>query len=166
MDISVASATATIMKDVYNGTDLHNGNSDVEPWEATRKSSHTERSTRHLSKKPRIDRVSLDQDEVPYSLRSLFQRSSVDERTEFISWLFEGALARCVSEPLSRGSLLPSSQAETKEKPPKSRQTKRRKSSQALNGIQASERHSRKGEPWSTEEEDLLIRLRKEQNLQ
>lgn len=139
----------------------------MELGEATGQSSHTEQSTRHLSKRPRIDRASPDRKDVSYSLRSIFQQSSIEKRTEFISWLFEGALSRCVSEPLNRhDSLLPGSLAGTKEKKSKSRQIQRQKPSHALNGIQTSERHSRKGEPWSTEEEDLLIRLRKEQNLQ
>ena len=150
-----------------DGTSLHTGSINVEPGKATGQSSDSEQSTRHLSKRPRIDRAWPDREEVPYSLRSLFQRSSVNERTEFISWLFEGALSRCVSEPRSRhGSLFPDSPAETKKKPPKSRQTQRHKAARTPNGIQASERHSRKGEPWSTDEEELLIRLRKEQNLQ
>ena len=80
----------------------------------------------------------------------------LSREAEFTAGLFEGALARCVSEPLScPGSLLTDSEARAKRKGIHQRP----KSPQALND----QRLSGKGKARSTEEEPVIW-LRKEQS--
>ncbi|KAF3391611.1 hypothetical protein F1880_007460 [Penicillium rolfsii] len=86
------------------------------------------------------------------AVRAQFSALPVEDRLQFLSWLFEGALSHCVSTrpntdvaSVSRcGSSQDQSSSNTEpvEAPP-----------------------SRKGLPWSMEENRLLVNLREEQNL-
>ncbi|KAB8067216.1 hypothetical protein BDV29DRAFT_163619 [Aspergillus leporis] len=82
------------------------------------------------------------------SLRSHFTSVSVDERLQFLSWLFEGALPRCMS-----GSDLSVSERIAQQTYYVSQPT----DSTALPET------SRKGMPWSSEEKGLLLRLREDE---
>lgn len=75
------------------------------------------------------------------SLRSHFTSVSVDERLQFFSWLFEGALPRCMPESDAQPTHYVSQPADSTALP----------------------ETSRKGMPWSPEEKDLLLRLRKDE---
>ncbi|RWQ95419.1 hypothetical protein C8Q69DRAFT_486494 [Paecilomyces variotii] len=67
---------------------------------------------------------------------------SIDERLQFLSWLFEGALQRCISE-------YPPTASKQGEAP----------------GASGMDVHgsSRKGMKWSVEESDLLLKLRRDE---
>jgi hypothetical protein len=82
------------------------------------------------------------------SLRSHFTSVSVDERLQFLSWLFEGALPRCMSESDLRVSERIAQPTHYVSQPADST---------------ALPETSRKGMPWSSEEKDLLSRLRKDE---
>ncbi|OOQ83690.1 hypothetical protein PEBR_33475 [Penicillium brasilianum] len=84
------------------------------------------------------------------TLRAQFSALSVEERLQFLSWLFEGALSHCFHWPPRR------------EKISKSR------SQHAGESAQAQEigcTPPRKGLSWSEEEIRLLVKLREEENL-
>lgn len=82
------------------------------------------------------------------SLRSNFMSVSVDERLQFLSWLFEAALPRCISQSDS-------------EAPERIAQPARH----LTQSTDSAEPHgnSRKGMPYSSEEMDLLLRLRRDE---
>jgi chitinase len=83
------------------------------------------------------------------SLCSDFTSVSVDERLQFLSWLFEGALPRCVSES-----------------DPKEPDRVARPAHRWLDQLTGSTEFygtSRKGMPWSSEEVNLLLRLRRDE---
>ncbi|KAL4899377.1 hypothetical protein BDW74DRAFT_171554 [Aspergillus multicolor] len=73
------------------------------------------------------------------ALQSQLTSLPLDDRLQFLSWLFEGALSRCMP-----GTTCP----EMEQNPVVCR------------GVQ---RRSRKGMPWSAEEADLLVKLRKDE---
>ncbi|KAF9889997.1 hypothetical protein FE257_006677 [Aspergillus nanangensis] len=82
------------------------------------------------------------------SLHSHFTSVSVDERLQFLSWLFEDALPRCLSQ----------SDEEAPERIARpTRHLARSNDSAEPHG------NSRKGMPWSSEEVDLLLRLRRDE---
>lgn len=82
------------------------------------------------------------------SLRSHFTSVSVDERLQFLSWLFEGALPRCLSQTDSGA---PKRIA--------------RPARHLARSADSAEPHgsSRKGMPYSSEERDLLLKLRRDE---
>lgn len=82
------------------------------------------------------------------SLRSHFTSVSVDERLRFLSWLFEGALPRCMSESDLGVSTRIAQPTHYESQPADST---------------ALPETSRKGMPWSSEEKDLLLRLRRDE---
>jgi hypothetical protein len=82
------------------------------------------------------------------SLRSHFTPVSVDERLQFLSWLFEGALPRCITQ----------SDSEAPERIA-------RPAPDLAQSTDSAEPHgnSRKGMPYSFEERDLLLKLRRDE---
>ncbi|CAG7976447.1 unnamed protein product [Penicillium salamii] len=92
------------------------------------------------------------------TVRAQFSALSVEDRLQFLSWLFEGALTHCSSTPSSAVGASPSSQCD---------EITNDCDHTSLN-IQVVDRQhssSRKGLPWSVEEYHLLIKLRDKQNL-
>jgi hypothetical protein len=85
------------------------------------------------------------------TLRAQFSALSVEERLQFLSWLFEGALSYCLHRPPRR------------EKVSTSRSQHAGESAQA--GEIGCTPSSRKGLLWSEEEIRLLVKLREEENL-
>ncbi|KAE8155678.1 hypothetical protein BDV40DRAFT_112331 [Aspergillus tamarii] len=85
-----------------------------------------------------------------------FLSLSIDERLQFLSWLFEGALQRCVSE-------YPPTASKQGEGPAASRSTISDVMEQGLRGGMNVHGSSRKGMKWSAEESDLLLKLRKDE---
>lgn len=79
------------------------------------------------------------------TLRSHFVSLPLDEHLQFLSWLFEGALPRCMSDSS------PTREAGRSNPPHKIEQNQ-------------PEGSSRKGMPWSSEEVDLLLKLRKDES--
>ncbi|KAL2793209.1 hypothetical protein BJX66DRAFT_351982 [Aspergillus keveii] len=90
------------------------------------------------------------------ALRSQFTSLPLDDRLQFLSWLFEGALSHCMSD---------TSQTACEEL--KARESRRSRPRPEINqswSVRKSVRtNPRKGMPWSTEEVDLLVRLRKDE---
>ena len=89
------------------------------------------------------------------SLRAQFSALSVEDRVQFLSWLFEGALSRCLP-PLS--GTVATSTADN---------TKIAESSPSYSAEDTSEEPHfwRKGLPWSAENDSLLMKLKEEENL-
>ncbi|KAL4766945.1 hypothetical protein BDW60DRAFT_170704 [Aspergillus nidulans var. acristatus] len=89
------------------------------------------------------------------ALRSHFLSLPLNDRLQFLSWLFEGALPRCNSEalPAARGD----AQAKIRRSRPPQGVVQNPGTSRHARGS------SRKGMPWSTEEVNLLLKLRKEE---
>lgn len=85
------------------------------------------------------------------TLRAQFSALSVEERLQFLSWLFDGALSHCLHRPPRR------------EKVSTSRSQHAGESAQA--GEIGCTPSSRKGLLWSEEEICLLVKLREEENL-
>ncbi|KAL2812131.1 hypothetical protein BDW59DRAFT_44464 [Aspergillus cavernicola] len=90
------------------------------------------------------------------ALRSHFVSLPLDERLQFISWLFEGALPRCMSDHSPTASEQGESRAT-------SRSTLPDVIEQARQGSTEVQGSSRKGMKWSSEESDLLLKLRKDE---
>lgn len=143
-----------------------NTDSDREVSKADRRSSQTKELARRPSKRPRTGTAPHEGGGSFLTLRSHFLTSSVDERLQFLSWLFEGALPRCISGSPSALNL--SSRTENigrNEVQLVRYQRQPHKAAQTLDGNNDPLVHSRKGMPWSVEEAGLLMELRKEQNL-
>jgi hypothetical protein len=89
------------------------------------------------------------------ALRSHFLSLCLNDRLQFLSWLFEGALPRCNSESLltARGD----AQATIRCSRPLQGVVQDPGTSRDARGS------SRKCMPWSTEEVDLLLKLRKDE---
>ncbi|KAI3092205.1 hypothetical protein CBS147333_10244 [Penicillium roqueforti] len=96
------------------------------------------------------------------TVRAQFSALSVEDRLQFLSWLFEGALTHCSSTPSSADahsvSGCISSQCDD---------INDNCDHTSLNTqvIDAQHTSSRKGLPWSVEEDRLLIKLRDKHNL-
>ena len=119
---------------------------------------------RHMNNRPgRFNKSSSHRQSISFpTVRAQFSALSVEDRLQFLSWLFEGALSHCASSPSSPGAAsLPrcvSGQFDdiTYECDHTSLNTE-------LVEVQGTS--SRKGLPWSGEEDHLLMKLREEQKL-
>ncbi|KAJ6118842.1 hypothetical protein N7471_013462 [Penicillium samsonianum] len=92
------------------------------------------------------------------TVRAQFSALSVEDRLQFLSWLFEGALTHCASAPLSAAVASPSNQCD-------GRTDDRGHTSLNTEVTDAQHASSRKGLKWSVDEDHLLMKLRDEQNL-
>jgi hypothetical protein len=101
-----------------------------------------------LRKRVRGSSATASKDNSFSSLCSHFTSVSVDERLQFLSWLFEGALPRCMSESDLGMSTRMAQPTHCVSQPADSN---------------ALPETSRKGMPWSSEEKDLLLRLRRDE---
>ncbi|KAH1599094.1 hypothetical protein KXX34_007611 [Aspergillus fumigatus] len=90
------------------------------------------------------------------ALRSYFVSLPLDDRLQFLSWLFESALSHCMSDtsPTACGE---------GELRPTYRPSPQPVIEQSPRVIRRNQRSSRKRVPWSIEEEDLLVKLRKDE---
>lgn len=92
-------------------------------------------------------------------LRDQFSSLPVEERLQFLSWLFEGALSQCLYVPspfndVSKSNYTSKEEAVT---------TSSAERSSVAHGMQNCS--SRKGLPWLAEENRLLVQLREEESL-
>ncbi|KAJ6026418.1 uncharacterized protein N7446_004983 [Penicillium canescens] len=92
------------------------------------------------------------------TVRAQFSSLSVEDRLQFLSWLFEGALTHCTSAPSNAAAASPSSQYDD---------ISDDYGHTSLNNeaVEAPHTSSRKGLRWSAEEDRLLMKLKDEQNL-
>lgn len=94
------------------------------------------------------------------AVRAQFSALSVEDRLQFLSWLFEGALSHCVStcanaDAASMSRSIPSQDVDISYDYPSSN----------TELVDTQSTPTRKGLPWSAEEIYLLVKLREEQNL-
>jgi hypothetical protein len=128
----------------------HNTDPDVSPSNGASENSHvsgqsktSKRKTQRLDgrapKRLRVPSKFPTREDSFTALCSHFLLLPLDERLQFLSWLFEGALPRCMPEA----------------GPAACEDRNVQSASHSTQGP------SRKGMPWSTEEVDLLLRLRR-----
>ncbi|KAJ5288020.1 hypothetical protein N7478_003706 [Penicillium angulare] len=141
----------------------HFGLDDIENSAlASRLNSQTTMKARQSSK---VDRRTRAKDSARMSfsiLRGYFCSLPVEERLQFLSWLFQGALSQCLHrstnshDASSLGFVAGDADFSTPSV----------QSSPDANAVDAEpSRTSRKGLPFSAEEDRLLVKLRKEENL-
>ncbi|KAL2871267.1 uncharacterized protein BJX67DRAFT_219589 [Aspergillus lucknowensis] len=128
-----------------------------QPESAKRKTPQSDGRGRKGSKRHRVRSPSPPREDAFTTLRSHFMSLGVDDRLRFLSWLFENALPRCMSD---------SSPIVSEE-----REVQATRCLSSPHGIEQSpgvsrevRGRSRKGTAWSTEEKDLLWKLRKAEN--
>ncbi|GKZ98169.1 hypothetical protein AnigIFM59636_002193, partial [Aspergillus niger] len=102
-----------------------------------------------LSKRIRGPMSGPKEDSSFLALRAHFLSLSNDERLQFLSWLFEGALPRCLPG-------LDSKMSKDKDERP-ARDVDHPSRFRGQHGT------SRKGKPWSSEEVNLLLKLRRDE---
>jgi hypothetical protein len=131
-----------------------------------RKCGRTLRPDRRPPKRLRATAVICQKEGSFSTLSSHFSASPVAERLQFLSWLFEGALPRCMSD-LKRTTYIapPTVEKEGGDLRSSPRLTRSRERAPALDNSNMPRPSSRKGMPWLPEEEDLLVKLRREQGL-
>jgi hypothetical protein len=124
----------------------------------SKKSSGTRKGhTRIGSARPK--KVSGHRQSVSFpTVRAQFSSLSVEDRLQFLSWLFEGALTHCASAPSNAAAASPSSQYDDIS-------DDYGHTSLNTEAVEAPHISSRKGLRWSAEEDRLLMKLRDEQNL-
>ncbi|KAL4954946.1 hypothetical protein BDW69DRAFT_130917 [Aspergillus filifer] len=118
-----------------------------------RKRQQSDRQTR---KRSRACSTSPCKDDSFTAIRSHFVSLPLDDRLQFLSWLFEGALQHCMSDlsPIvckdgdARATNCSSPQDKTQQRSIIRREARK---------------GSRRGMPWSTEEGTLLLKLRKDE---
>jgi hypothetical protein len=130
---------------------------DCQTSKINKGSGTRQRHSRNGSSRPKKGSVHRQSISFP-TVRAQFSALSVEDRLQFLSWLFEGALTHCSSTPSNAVGASPSSQYD--EINDNCDQT-------SLNTqvIDAQHTSSRKGLSWSVEEDRLLIKLRDKQNL-
>ncbi|KAI9036872.1 SANT/Myb-like DNA-binding domain-containing protein [Aspergillus affinis] len=137
------------------GPDESYSNSSRGNHHVSGKSTGTKRKTQQLdegARKRSRARSTLPSKENSFTaLRSHFVSLPLDERLQFLSWLFEGALSRCMSD-CEQGDAWSTSHSTL----PGAIEQARRGSTE----VQGS---SRKRTEWSPEESDLLLKLRKDE---
>lgn len=82
------------------------------------------------------------------TIRAHFFALTAEDRLQFLSWLFEGVLSRCFPPPNTAAT-----------------STEKSGSSSKIGDTPAVSRSSRKGLPWSAEEDRLLVELKEEKSL-
>ncbi|CAG8008675.1 unnamed protein product [Penicillium salamii] len=130
---------------------------DCQTSKVKKGSGSRQRHTRNASARPKKRSSHCQSISFP-TVRAHFSALSVEDRLQFLSWLFEGALTRCSSAPSSAAGASPSSQCDeiTDDCDHMSLNTQ---------VVDAEHTSLRKGLPWSVEEDHLLIKLRDKQNL-
>ncbi|KAJ6039010.1 hypothetical protein N7499_012062 [Penicillium canescens] len=118
---------------------------------------------RHINKSPgRFNKSSGHRQSISFpTVRAQFSALSVEDRLQFLSWLFEGALSHCASSPSSPDAASPSRPV------PGQFDVSYDCDHTSLNTERAEVQgtFSRKGQPWSGEEDHLLTKLREKQEL-
>ncbi|KAL3470248.1 hypothetical protein BJX99DRAFT_52329 [Aspergillus californicus] len=117
-----------------------------------RKRQQSDRQTR---KRPRAYSTSPSKDNSFTAIRSHFVSLPLNDRLQFLSWLFEGALQHCMSDL----SLIVCKDGDARVTSCSSPQDKTQQSSIICREARG---NSRRGMPWSTEEGSLLLKLRQD----
>ncbi|KAL4759744.1 uncharacterized protein BDW70DRAFT_78109 [Aspergillus foveolatus] len=132
---------------------VHGNNHVVKPRSRKRKINQSDsRDSKRLQARSTLP---LREDSFT-ALQSHFMSLPLDDRLQFLSWLFEGALSRCVSDTSSTA-------CEGGEARVTCRSSPQYEMEQNPGACWKDQRSSRNRMPWSREEADLLLRLRKEE---
>ena len=97
------------------------------------------------------------------TVRAQFSALPVEDRLQFLSWLFEGALSHCVSTRADTDIASVTRCASSQDVDVMTHDCDRQSSNTDL--VEAEDPPSRKGLTWSREEIHLLVNLREEHNL-
>lgn len=127
----------------------------------TKASDMRKRQTKRLS--GRSSKIPDNRQSISFSkVRTQFSELSVEDRLQFLSWLFQGALSHCASTLLSAGATSPSGYISCQYDG-----TTSDSEHTSLNTelVEMQSTSSRKGLPFSVEEDHLLVQLRDEHNL-
>ena len=116
----------------------------------------TQQSDRRVHKRLRVPSISPPRGG-PTTLRSHFISAPLDDRLQFLSWLFEGALSHCMSSSTPTANEEREVLATSCSRTPHETEQNRRDRRKARGGL-------RTNMPWSTEEASLLLKLRKGEN--
>lgn len=110
-----------------------------------------------ICKAPRVCSMSVPREDSFTALQSQFTSLPLNDCLQFLSWLFEGALSYCVSD---------TSQTACEELKAREgcRSSPRSEINQSRSVCKSVRKSSRKGMPWSTKEEGLLVKLRKDED--
>ncbi|KAJ5771441.1 uncharacterized protein N7511_003492 [Penicillium nucicola] len=130
---------------------------DCQPSISKKSSGTRKRHTRIGSSRPKKSSVHRPSLSFP-TVRAQFTALSVEDRLQFLSWLFEGALTHCASTPSNTATASSSSQCDDIS-------DDYSHTSLNIEAVDAPHTSSRKGLRWSPEEDRLLMKLRDEQNL-
>jgi hypothetical protein len=143
----------------------HNVNRNREDSTTPKRPSRTEQSSGRPSKRARAGTVPHEGGGTFVTLQSHFLTLPLEERLQFLSWLFQGALSQCMHK--SQGSLGIVSIAGKGGADTRSEclQAPNQGTTPTLEANVEPLLHPRKGRQWTSDEIDLLVKLRKEQNL-
>ena len=143
----------------FNVQDPKSHSCSSEPSTSCKWRSKAEQPERS-SKRRRTITVSQGCEHSFTTLCSSFQSLPIDDRLQFLSWLFEGALPRCMPDCklTTDGPTLDESQVFDQNNSRHGTGKKLDKSSRGRHNF-------RKHMPWSLEEKNLLVQLRREQKL-
>jgi hypothetical protein len=114
-----------------------------------------QRSNRQALKRPRVSDKQRTREDSFTVLRSHFLSLPLDGRLQFLSWLFEGVLSGCMLDSVPTCGK-EDAQSACRSALSAEGEQKQRDTSEA-HGT------SRKGEPWTTKEADLLLKLRNDE---
>ncbi|CAG8092239.1 unnamed protein product [Penicillium salamii] len=96
-------------------------------------------------------------------VRAQFSALSVDDRLQFLSWLFEGALSHCLTTPSSTNDAAASRCISKQDEDMAPKSTHLGTRAEIIDTEHT--RSSRKGLRWSVEEDHLLVKLKEKENL-
>lgn len=117
----------------------------------------TQQSVGRARKRLRVPSMLASREDSFTMLRSHFMSAPLDDRLQFLSWLFEGALPHCMSSSSPTACEERDALATSCSSTPHEIEQNRRDRRKDRGG-------SRKNTPWSTEEAGLLLKLRKEES--
>ncbi|KAJ5263959.1 hypothetical protein N7478_011564 [Penicillium angulare] len=120
-------------------------------------------NNRHMNKTGRSTRANRPVATSFSALRDQFSSLPVEERLQFLSWLFEGALSQCLHMPTRPNSASASKDVEREEGFAVSSADQSSVGDGIVHGKPPCP--SRKGLRWSVEEKRLLMQLREEESL-
>ncbi|KAL5333657.1 hypothetical protein BJX70DRAFT_392006 [Aspergillus crustosus] len=116
----------------------------------------TQQPVKRVRKRPRARSMTPSRDDSFTAVRSYFVSLPLNDRLQFLSWLFEGALQNCMSD-------FSPTVCEDREARATSCLSPQDETQQSLIVCREARGSSRRGMPWSAEEEGLLLKLRKDE---
>lgn len=144
----------------------HDGDSTRGGPTSGKRSSRTRQSLGRPAKRPRTGAAPHEGRGSFLTLRSHFFTLPFEERLQFLSWPFEGALSHCMPESLGAFNVSSTTgKTGTDDMQLVSPRTRPYGTAPTLNANDEPPLNLRKHRQWTSEEVDLLVKLRKEQKL-